>query len=584
MKISAILFFLLHGCFVFSQTIPEERTVDWTQAGVADTSTASFQTVVMSDYGVSADSSQANDSLLGALLEAFGEQTIFQFPSGTFLFNDPVVLSNGQVIRGEGSEETHFVFDQGGRGHSFQIHGEGVVSDTLWLADATIKDQGFLVLKDASNLRKTDWLHLTCIDTAWVTSSWAVGSVGQMLQITDVQGDTLFLASRLRISIAASFRPFVRKVNMIENVGIACLSIHRVDNTAPQQSSNISFRHAANSWVAGVESNLCTFSHVAASFASNLAIVRSYFHHGHDYGGGGRAYGVMLQFTSGEILVENNIFERLRHAMIVQAGANGNVFAYNLSEDPFWDSSPSDAAGDMVLHGNYPFSNLFEQNIGHNIIIDNSHGPNGPDNLMFRNRAKSFGIFFSAENSPNQLLVGNEVTNNGFPYRLVNYSILGDGHFVHGNNNKGEIHPAGTELLQELSYYIFSSPNFTNNSQYGGVGTPSTPNSNDIPAEERFKNEDYTFCIEEKVVGTPPLETGHSEPLFYPNPVRRGTEVTISGLDADEYILTNQLGKQIRVQSGKRISTENLPVGLYVVWVVDRFSNLRPIGKVVVIK
>ncbi len=40
------------------------------------------------------------------------------------------------------------------------------------------------------------------------------------------------------------------------------------------------------------------------------------------------AYGTMLHFTTGECLIENNIFEHLRHSTIVQAGANGNVFGY----------------------------------------------------------------------------------------------------------------------------------------------------------------------------------------------------------------------------------------------------------------
>jgi hypothetical protein len=95
-------------------------------------------------------------------------------------------------------------------------------------------------------------------------------------------------------------------------------------------------------------------------------------------GGGGKGYGIMVQNTSGDCLIENNIFRHLRHSMILQAGSNGNVFGYNYSIDPYWTevSLPSNAAGDIVLHGNYVYANLFEGNLGQQIVIDDSHGIN----------------------------------------------------------------------------------------------------------------------------------------------------------------------------------------------------------------
>lgn len=105
----------------------------------------------------------------------------------------------------------------------------------------------------------------------------------------------------------------------------------------------------------------------------------------------------MIQFTSNECLVQNNVFDYLRHAMILQAGANANVFAYNYSFNPFWTSTPSNSAGDMVLHGNYPYLNLFEQNQGENIIIDNSHGPNGPFNTFLEIAHPLMGSFLALQ-------------------------------------------------------------------------------------------------------------------------------------------------------------------------------------------
>ena len=89
--------------------------------------------------------------------------------------------------------------------------------------------------------------------------------------------------------------------------------------------------------IQGIESDKCNFAHIDAEYSSNLSISKNYFHDAHNYGSGGKAYGVILHFTSNECKIEDNIFNHLRHSMIVQAGANGNVFStYNYSIDPFW--------------------------------------------------------------------------------------------------------------------------------------------------------------------------------------------------------------------------------------------------------
>ena len=168
---------------------------------------------------------------------------------------------------------------------------------------------------------------------------------GQVVRIKSILSHKLILDSPLRLDFHMTRSPYIVKIHPVKNVGIQCLKIHRMDNTAPEQSSNINFSYAVNCWVRDIESENCTFSHIQANHSSNLAISGSYFHHAFGYGGGGRAYGVMLQATTNECLVENNIFEHLRHSMIVQSGANANVFSFNYSLDPYWDSTPNDAAG-----------------------------------------------------------------------------------------------------------------------------------------------------------------------------------------------------------------------------------------------
>jgi len=222
---------------------------------------------------------------------------------------------------------------------------------------------------------------------------------------------------------------------------------------------------------------------------------------------------------SNEILIENNIFKRLRHSMILQAGTNGNVFSFNYSYDPFWTSIPSNSAGDIVLHGNYIFANLFEQNIVQNMVIDNSHGPNGPNNTFFRNRGELYGIFFSATNSPGQNFIGNEITNTGFPFNIVNYNIIGANHFLYGNNNKGSIDPPGTDTLITQSLYYLSIPDFVSPDQWAGIGTPNPVGQGEIPALNRVQNNDlFSNTCGQIITNTTEIDEIENHVNIFPNP------------------------------------------------------------------
>lgn len=488
MKKLVLLFFILPFTF-YSQNIPLQNQVDWTLAGLKDTTTNNFLSINVNDYGFVGDGFTPNDLMFTNILTSFSNQNlIINFPTGTFLFNSSLNLRSNIVLKGTGSENTILKFDQSGTNNSISAVGNINNLDTAFITQTAIKDNMHLVVSNSSFFSINDWIIISQNDASLVTSNWALNTVGQIVQISDIQNNVIYLDSPLRSTFSLNRLPYIRKLEPLKNIGVECLKILRIDNTAPQQTSNIYLNYVVNSWVQSVESENCTFSHIDARFSSNISIKKSFFHHAFEYGSGGRAYGVMFQSTTNECLVEDNIFQNLRHSMILQSGANGNVFSYNYSFDPFWDAVPNNSAGEIVLHGNYPYANLFENNICQNIRVDNSHGPNGPHNTFFRNRAEGYGIYFSASNSPNQNIVGNEITNNNFPYNLVNYTINGSGHFIYGNNDKGTISPSGTDSLPQLSYAYFSKPYFVSNSQWGGIGTPNQINLNSIPAYYRVTN------------------------------------------------------------------------------------------------
>jgi len=579
MKNFVILFCFFAACIntVAAQTIPASRIVNWSLAGLRDT-VPDFQNVVnIKDYGANADGITPDDSAFNVALSALGGSAgVIFFPADTYAFAQNMVLPDSIILRGEGADSTMLKFVAPVSGDLIRITGNTTATKSFLVNDA-LKDGEFIIVDSAFLFTAGDYIKLTFNDSLLVTSTWAYNTVGQIIEVVAVSGDTLHLSSPLRMDYALSGNPVITKINLKKNVGIECLKILRTVTDA-FQSSNISMGYAAKCWLKGIESDSCNFAHVEISNSTNIKIFNSYFHDAYDYGGGGMGYGVMIQFTSGECLVENNIFNHLRHSMILQAGANGNVFGYNYSIEPFWTgvSLPANSAGDMVLHGNYVFSNLFEGNIGQNIVIDDSHGSNGPHNTFFRNRADLFGIFMNnAPASNNQNFAGNEITNNTFPYGL--YLINGTGHFEYGNNVKGTVTPTGTNTLPDTSYYLNAKPNFLNNiSQYPLIGIPNTFTVGDNRAKLNYLAGINTYC---ETDAPDTLITDINVSIHdaltinvFPNPAEKELNISINSKEYFSLDIINSIGEivvTVNIQENKTISISEYAKGIYIL----RFKN-----------
>ena len=495
MKQLIFIFLIIKLSFYNGQTIPADRVYDWQSFGLKDTSTLNFNSVDLNNFSLSSDGLQSNDIIIDSLITIYSsagaQGVIFNFPEGVFLFNKSIVLPSNVVLKGSGVENTILKFNLNGAGHCINISG-GSSNDTTAILESAIKDTNVLIIANSTGFIAGDWIRIIQSDTDLVNNSWAENTVGQIVEIQSVNGNQIILESSLRMSYDINRTPFIKKIVPVSHVGIECLKIIRED-VSDKQMSNIKFSRAVNCWISGLESDKCNFSHIDAEYSSNISINKSYFHDAHSYGNGGKAYGVVLHFTTNECFIEDNIFEHLRHSMLLQAGANGNVFTYNYSFDPNWSDVsffiPTNSAGELVLHGNWPYANLFEQNIVDNIVIDNSHGANGTHNTFFRNRANGYGIFFNDASSPSQNFVGNEVTNGSLPspYNQFSYNILGVDQFVYGNNNLGTIDPLGTNNLQDISYAYSAAPEYIPLKDWASIGPPNNLNYGNIPSFDRYK-------------------------------------------------------------------------------------------------
>lgn len=500
---SIVLILIVITCISLNaQVIPDSVRVEWENAGYDGElpNLASIANVM--DYGATGNG-EINDwqSVIDAMNAIGNNSGVIYFPPGIYLMENALNLPSGIVLRGAGSDSTSIHFDLNQQAQNcITINGQAS-SDFVDVTGGLNKGSSVLETEDASLFATGDYAELRQENGDWDSNpaSWAENVVGQMVKVIAVDGENITIDQPLRIDYDLELHPEIRKIEPAQDIGIECLKIKRIDNVSSGSSDNISMSMAANCWVIGIESDTSVTSHIDIVTSKNIEIRGNYIHHAFTYNGSGkRGYGITLNNHSSDCLIENNILRYLRHAMMVKTGANGNVFAYNYSIEPHRNEFPSDAGGDLSLHGHYAFANLFEGNIVQNIIIDHYWGPSGPYNTFFRNRAGLYGIIFTSSEVETdfQNIVGNEVTNTQWFHGL--YALSGTGHFEYGNNVKGTIIPSGTDDLADTSYYLTQQPYFWDVAEtWPSIGIPNDLDSGNIPAEQRYLGGGpYTVCRE----------------------------------------------------------------------------------------
>lgn len=487
-------FLFLINSIGYSQILSPNRSTNWSFAGYPG-STPVYNTIRnITDHGGNGNGIAPNDvALQNAVNSLNGQSGTIYFPSGTFVFNAPVVLRSNLILKGAGSGNTTLQFDLGGSFSLINVFGNN--TDVISNISSTVLKGAFsFPVSDPFLFAVNDYIKVYQNDSLLVNDDWALESVGQIVQIDSIKNNSLYFSNPLRRSYRLADVPRIKKLELVNGTGIECLKIKRMDAT-PLQTSNIRFTNAVNCWVKGVESDSCNFAHIQLATSTNIQITNNYFHGAFAYGEGGQGYGISCESTTGECLIENNIFRHLRHAMLVQSGANGNVFAYNYSTQAFkTDTIPFDFSGDIVLHGNYPYLNLFEGNIVQNIVADASHGKNGPFNTLFRNRAELYGLFVIPNAGDSTNIIGNEITGTGF--QQGNYYAFGSGLLHYANNKNDTIIPAGTGTLPDRSYLYAAAPGFWNiASPWPSIGVPYHLSSYTTPAKERAAGPTPVYCI-----------------------------------------------------------------------------------------
>ncbi|MFP4527068.1 MAG: glycosyl hydrolase family 28-related protein [Candidatus Kapaibacterium sp.] len=471
--------------------MPPDRITDWHSAGrLKDIPVGTIHNLL--DYGGHNDGINPNDETLNNLIDFVDTPATILLPPGDYKFEYPIAMRSGVSICGSGHSETRLVFDSENHDHLIKFNGR-LRRDTFALAESARRGDSMIYLINTTNLTP-GYYYLSDDDSDKIHSSWARNSTGQIIEIQQIADSRAEITGALRRDYPIDYTPALIPLEPIENVRIKGFTLI---NSSPSGMlvSNIYMSCAVNCEVSCIESRMCNFAHADIRMSQRIYLHDNYFHDAFSFGGGGRAYGVALQFGSGECLIEDNIFRRLRHSVLLQSGANGNVIAFNYSREPYWTevALPENSAGDLVLHGNYPYLNLFEHNIIQNIVIDDSHGINGPFNTFFRNRAEKYGIFMNfSPPSDSQNFAGNVIT--GPPPLMGLYFLNGDGHLEYGNNVRGEIRPPDTDDLSLLTLYKYGASEFRDVA-LPAIGPPIGAGDGTIPAYQRWHSgEDPIDC------------------------------------------------------------------------------------------
>ena len=505
--ILSLLIFSPQMVMSIENIIPDSTRINW-QPGLPDAIPNYPVSVNVKDFGAVGDGEADDTQSFKDATSAATTGTAVFIPAGIYKISSQLRIDKTIVLRGEGQENSKLMFEMSSGGGCIKIKKSG---GSTWSNMTAGFDKGSnsITMSDEWLFKVDDFVEIRQDNDPAVfipgykgVEAWGDASVGQILQVTAKSGKVLTLNNELYYNYNPSMNPRIRPIKMVTGVGIEDLYMERI--SANSFGSNIELINAAFCWIKQIRSERTITAHIFCSQIYRCEIRDSYFFDSHSHNSGGKGYGIRMEARSTDNLIENNIFKRLRHSMIVQLGATGNVFGYNYSKDPFLEEGNNWLLPDISPHGHYPYMNLFEGNVVQRILVDNVHGTNGPTTL-FRNRVEKdvshylsntakFPFIEVEDNNPNQNVIGNEMGIDGTfanePLKLD--SLIESSTIVHGNYNyiDGSLNWDSDIPENNLpaSLYLTQKPSWFGNLPWPLLGGDVSPYSNVIPAQHRYQN------------------------------------------------------------------------------------------------
>jgi len=551
----------------FSQILTPDRRINW-KPGITEEFPEEREEFDVMDYGAIGDG-QTDDTpaFINAIKAIPGSGAILFIPAGEYLIKKTLTIDKGVLIKGEGFERSRLFFDLGQQNKDCIQFVKFDRGNWTPVTAGYFKDSTKMVVENAACFREGDFVEIQQENDAvrmytsplW-NASWAENAVGQIIRIEAIAGDTLILERPLFMNYRADLKPIARKLGMIMCPGVEDLYIERRD---AGDGHTIQFRYVAFGRIRRIESNYTYRTHVYLSEAYACEIRQNYLHHSHDYGGGGHGYGVDLVRHCTDNLIIDNVFQHLRHSMMVHVGSSGNVYAYNFSTE----REPQRLC-DISLHGHFANFNLFESNVIEEIDIADYWGPMGPGNTFLRNRITQEGIDVN-DQSHAQNLIGNVLVKAAISVKAGVQNTL-----KHGNVVRGKVQWDSNieERAIPISYFLQEKPDFLTGYCWPFIG-PDLDDEYKIPAQIRFERGNPVTGVNNQSVEKPT----DFRLSAYPNPFNPVTNIAfeLSSPAPVRIEIFTVLGQHVgtladqRMEAGKHLFRfqpgEALSSGIYIV-------------------
>ena len=470
--------------------LPATARARWSRAGLPGSPTNYATVLNVRTYGAKGNGTTDDTTAVNNAIAQAPAGSVVYLPAGTYRLTQPLYLKSDMILRGDGAAMTSLIFEGSGtasrcigiiRWDSDQTTTYVTLTGgmTLGSAEITVSSVSGFQVGDVIELEEDN-------DPAWGwTETWQLRLPGQLNRIVSVDAVNrrLKLDRVLRYTFSAARNPRLRKLTTISNVGIEKLFVRRKDSVV---GYTVETKYAVRFWMRNVESYMTYKGHVWMERSYECDVRQSYFHDAFVFGGDGQGYGVGCGKRTTDCLIEDNIFQHLRHSMIVGIGANGNVYGYNFSTQRAVDPVLGTPQADLSVHGNYVFMNLFEGNVLEDADVPDWYWPAGPGNTLFRNRIVNSGTAIDV-GSNNQNFLGNVLTSGTIKTASSLQGIVDYGNVKQGNTANVSWPAYGTLALPD-SLYRCVPPDFIRNAA-GICWPPIGPEQSldaTIPAKQRY--------------------------------------------------------------------------------------------------
>lgn len=615
-----VLTYKLHSYLSFAKIIPTNRSVDWNNAGYKSGRAIpnSFEHYVYmpppnANPNTNYSNFQAKLNEAVSLKSSYpNEHIVIKFQSGTYSFNRQIVLNifNNHsyiVLQGQGiktasgiNQYTELVYDIDPKYTEYANHFINIRGSRMYPTNTSEAPIVLYYNEESNEITLDKSLGIPdgqeyLVELLFTNGKWHEQPnipkdsiqpneyVGFISSANLISGTTY----KLQKDFNLSWKLFKDETNNtktykfipIKEIGLTDLSIRYNDefenvNKDSITSTLVSIDRAQNCWINNIEISKVLSAAVGIGESQYVEVRNSYFHEAYGYGGGGRGYGVVVGSRSIHCKVENNVFRKFRHAMMVVHGSNRNVFGYNYSREQ--TDQLGNILGDLNLHGFYPYANLFEGNRVDRIHADAYWGPNGSLNTFFRNY--TYHNQLRIDRMLNANIIGNEnalVTGNDqttFEFRNYIYGVYNETNLVEQYL-----------YLPDKSYYLDEMPIFFDNYinskvSWPAIGPPLLVNQllQNIPARERWFNSLGNYNLKSSIAEDRIIVK--REVTIYPNPYDSGVltlkinsqfrTCDIKIYTTDGQLIVKKDNLEISNNKDLNIDLSNFKKGLYLISII----------------